>query len=224
LSAAEAELFMTSTEDRSIPTSFISRGTTAELQPLLFQCTYCLVQYSNKSEWVQHELSHFSRRGWPCMVNDRSHVSDCWSHCILCGNINQNSNSTQHNIDCCTKKSMSNRLSTSDFDKRNHLRTVHGYDHTETDLVQSWKWPQCMNEWYWYCGFCNTTLLSWDERKDHIADKHFKNGKTMSTWNSSTSPYPWSKLSSTPIRGFSRWEKSRLLDIQQSTLVDAINT
>jgi hypothetical protein len=31
------------------------------------------------------------------------------------------------------------------------------------------------------CGFCDTSLSSWDERADHLAG-HFRKGKTMAEW------------------------------------------
>jgi len=90
--------------------------------------------------------------------------------------------------------------------------------------MQTWEWPRCMDSWFWSCGFCDSVLLSWDERQSHIADEHFENMCTMALWNPLTSPYPWSKQSSTLVRGFPRWEQSTLLAaIRQPTILDFIN-
>jgi hypothetical protein len=77
-----------------------------------------------------------------------------------------------------------------------------------------------INEWYWRCGFCENILHSWDDRQNHIADEHFEIGQTLSSWNSSTSPYPWDKLSSKPISGFPHWDVSTLRSMQPTILDD----
>ena len=190
--------------------------------PLPFQCTFCLKPCGEESDWIQHEWSHFPQHGWTCMINGQTHVQNGWVCCSFCGDTDQKHDFSPHNTDRCSNKRILDRTFTTESEMQRHLHTVHGNDRVMANVMKSWNWPQCMDEWYWYCGFCNTVLPSWDKRKDHL-NEHFRNGETMSTWDPLTSPYPWSKQSSTLIPGFSQWQPSKLLAIQQHTILDLVN-
>ncbi|OCL10740.1 hypothetical protein AOQ84DRAFT_209702 [Glonium stellatum] len=190
--------------------------------PRPFQCTFCLKPCDEESNWIQHEWSHFPQHGWTCMINGQTHVHNGWVCCSFCADVNPTHDFSQHNTDHCTDKRILDRTFTTESDLKQHLHTIHGDNRVMIGVMQSWNWPQCMNEWYWYCGFCDTILQSWDKRKEHI-NEHFRNGETMSTWNPLASPYPWSRQLSPFIPGFPRWEPSKLLAIQQHTILDVIN-
>ncbi|OCK89974.1 uncharacterized protein K441DRAFT_263781 [Cenococcum geophilum 1.58] len=188
--------------------------------PRPFQCTFCLEQCENRSDWMEHERSHFPKQGWTCMINSQDRIEyDGRILCDFCGIVDKSHNFSQHNIDACVNSRLENRTFATESDMTHHLATVHNHDNTMIE-----EWPKCMDSWFWSCGFCDSVLLSWDERQSHIADEHFENMCTMALWNPLTSPYPWSKQSSTLVRGFPRWEQSTLLAaIRQPTILDFIN-
>jgi len=190
--------------------------------PRPFQCTFCLKPCDEESDWIQHEWSHFSQHGWTCMINGQTHIRNGWVCCSFCSDTDKKHDFSPHNTNHCSNKRILDRTFTSESEMKRHLHTVHGNDHVMASVMQSWDWPRCMDEWYWHCGLCNTILPSWDKRKDHL-NEHFRNGETMSTWDPLTSPYPWSKQSSTLIPGFSLWQPSKLLAIQQHTILDLVN-
>ena len=172
--------------------------------PRPFQCTFCLEQCENRSDWIKHERSHFPKQGWTCMINSQDRIQ--YDGRILCDSR------------------LKNRTFATEGDMAHHLATVHNHDNTMIEDMQTWEWPRCMDSWFWSCGFCESVLPSWDERQSHIADEHFEKMCTMALWNPLTSPYPWSKQSSTLVRGFPRWEQSTLLAaIRQPTILDFIN-
>ena len=193
--------------------------------PRPFQCTFCLEQCENRSDWMKHERSHFPMQGWTCMINSQDRIQyDGRILCDFCGIVDKSHCFAQHNIDACVNSRFGNRTFATEGDMAHHLATVHNHDNTMIEDMQSWEWPRCMDSWFWSCGFCDSVLLSWDERQSHIADEHFENMCTMALWNPLTSPYPWSKQSSTLVRGFPLWEQSTLLEaIRQSTILDFIN-
>ena len=193
--------------------------------PRPFQCTFCLEQCENRSDWMKHERSHFPNQGWTCMINSQDRIQyDGRILCDFCGIVDKSHCFAQHNIDACVNSRLGNRTFATEGDMAHHLATVHNHDNTIIKDMQSWEWPRCMDSWFWSCGFCDSVLLSWDERQSHIADEHFENMCTMALWNPLTSPYPWSKQSSTLVRGFPCWEQSTLLTaIRQPTILDFIN-
>ena len=193
--------------------------------PRPFQCTFCLEQCENRSDWMKHERSHFPKRGWTCMINSQDRTQyDGRILCDFCGIVDKSHCVAHHNTNVCVNSRLENRTFATESDMAHHLATVHNHDNTIIEDMQSWEWPRCMDSWSWSCGFCDSVLLSWDERQIHIADKHFENMCTMALWNPLTSPYPWSKQSSTLVRGFPCWEQSTLLTaIRQPTIPDPIN-
>jgi hypothetical protein len=193
--------------------------------PRPFQCTFCLEQCENRSDWMKHERSHFPRQGWTCMINSQDRIQyDGRIFCDFCGIVDKSHCFSQHNIDACVNGRLKNRTFATEGDMAHHLATVHNHDNTMIEDMQSWEWPRCMDSWFWSCGFCDSVLLSWDERQSHIADDHFENMRTMALWNPLISPYPWTKQSSTLVRGFPCWEQSTLLAaIRQPTILDFIN-
>ena len=193
--------------------------------PRPFQCTFCLEQCENRSDWMKHERSHFPKQGWTCMINSQDRIQyDGRILCDFCGIADKSHCFAHHNTDACVNSRLENRTFATESDMTHHLATVHNHDNAIIKDMQSWEWPRCMDSWFWSCGFCNSVLLSWDERQIHIANEHFENMCTMALWNPLTSPYPWSKQSSTLVRGFPCWEQSTLLTaIRQPTTLDFIN-
>ena len=193
--------------------------------PRPFQCTFCLEQCENRSDWMKHERSHFPKQGWTCMINSQDRIQyDGRILCDFCGIVDKSHCFAQHNIDACVNSRFGNRTFATEGDMAHHLATVHNHDNTMIEDMQSWEWPRCMDSWFWSCGFCDSVLLSWDERQNHIADEHFENMCTMALWNPLTSPYPRSKQSSTLVRGFPCWDQSTLLAaIRQPMILDFTN-
>ncbi|OCL09959.1 hypothetical protein AOQ84DRAFT_375351 [Glonium stellatum] len=193
--------------------------------PRPFQCTFCFEQCDNRPDWMKHERSHFPEHGWTCMINSQDHIQyDGRILCDFCGLVDKSHRFSQHNVDACVNSMLEDRTFSTESDIKYHLLTTHNHDNTTIEDMQAWEWPTCMDNWFWSCGFCDTVLLSWDKRQDHIADEHFENECTLALWDPLTSPYPRSRQSSTLVRGFPRWEQSTLLKaIKQPAISDFIN-
>ncbi|KAF7556967.1 hypothetical protein G7Z17_g1036 [Cylindrodendrum hubeiense] len=94
--------------------------------------------------------------------------------CAFCGVIDPDDLHIQkHNPYSCHERKFSRK----DHLKQ-HLRLVHN-----TPLVE-WlteKWKTGTSQIRSRCGFCGSTMDTWESRMDHLAD-HFKMGCSMATW------------------------------------------
>jgi hypothetical protein len=118
--------------------------------------------------------------------------------CVFCGETDpEASHFEQHNYDICYDQETKDRTFVSEEDLREHLRVVHDQP-AMSHCMEKWSWPPEDNAWYWNCGFCDTLLTSWSDRIDHIGD-HFREGKTMSSWDPLAPPHPLHKSTLTRI-------------------------
>ncbi|KAJ4363018.1 hypothetical protein N0V83_010136 [Neocucurbitaria cava] len=147
----------------------------------IFKCTFCCDTFKHKYDWSRHEKSlHLNMEEWICAPHGASVVLPLTGrvHCAYCSALDptpehlQQHNHLAHNVTDSTPRV---------FRRKDHLvqhlRLVHGLD--TLPLIDDWKiesMPVVSR-----CGFCNMTLNSWDERKDHLA-AHFREGKTMANW------------------------------------------
>lgn len=156
-----------------------------------FQCTFCGKSYKKKYDWVRHERSiHLpGLDSWICSVPvspDQPHliwlVNDSGPRCIFCGTSSPTDEHMQsHEFDACASRPISERKFTRKDHVWQHLKKFHrcrywdGWKpnlnllHDRQDVVQS------------HCGFCQTTLNSWEDRVEHLT-LHFRAGLTMESW------------------------------------------
>lgn len=115
------------------------------------------------------------------------------------------------------KQNLSNRLA-----GRHNRDVVRFNGLTTAGASKNGSAKEAHKNWFWNCGFCETLLRSWKERREHIAT-HFERGLTMTAWDPLRSPYPLTKLTLIPVEGFPEWEPVNLLALQRPTLQDLIN-
>jgi hypothetical protein len=158
-------------------------------------CTLCGIPFREKHDWARHEATHLPEM-WHCMPDGSAVVYD---HCAFCGLFNPRvlHFKIHHNVEAC-KSAPSNTRSFVRKDKlRDHINRVHlrcpdkKHDPSKPrncsglDMLDGWfreppdlatNHPAAL-----WCGFCQTTFLSWTERMDHVGE-HLQRRETQSTW------------------------------------------
>lgn len=154
---------------------------TATDKERIFQCTFCCDTFKHKYDWVRHEKSlHLNMEEWRCAPHGASVVMEHTGrvHCAYCSALDPTPEHLEtHNYHACQGTAADAPVFRRKDHLVQHLRLVHRLD--TLPVIDDWKiegMPVASR-----CGFCNTTLSSWDERASHLA-AHFRNGKTMSDW------------------------------------------
>jgi hypothetical protein len=148
----------------------------------IFKCTFCCDDFKNKYDWARHEKSlHLNLEEWVCTRQGGSVVLPLTGrvHCAYCSALDPTEQHLEsHNYSACQGGQTTPRTFRRKDHLVQHLRLVHGLE--TLPLIDDWKVASApvLSR----CGFCQTTLNSWDERTDHIA-AHYKSGKTMADWH-----------------------------------------
>lgn len=161
-------------------------GPSADLNTRLrntYQCTFCPRTFKNKYDWQRHEKSlHLRFERWVCSAHGPTVMctgGDAALLCAYCGLHDPDETHLQyHRYDQCLGKSQSERTFSRKDHLIQHLQFVHNASYVE-DVMISWK-PMSPNIRS-RCGFCETSLESWNHRTDHLA-RHFREGSTMADW------------------------------------------
>jgi hypothetical protein len=158
------------------------KGKTKNPADRIFKCTFCCDTFKHKYDWARHEKSlHLNMDEWICTPHGGSVVLPLTRrvHCAYCSALDP----TNHHLDSHNHSACHGGQSTPRTFRRKdhlvqHLRLVHGLD--TLPLIDDWKLDSAPI--VSRCGFCDTTLNSWDERTHHLAS-HFRSGKTMADWH-----------------------------------------
>jgi hypothetical protein len=147
----------------------------------IFKCTFCCDDFKNKYDWARHEKSlHLNLEEWVCTRQGGSVVLPTTGrvHCAFCSALDPTPGHLEsHNYSACQGGQTTPRTFRRKDHLVQHLRLVHGLN--TLPLIDDWKVASAPV--VSRCGFCDTTLNSWDERTDHLA-AHFRSGKTMADW------------------------------------------
>lgn len=150
-----------------------------------FQCTFCRLQLTEKA-WKRHEeKQHLPRSQWTCMAQGSRYERNGESECVFCqstSNVDQLQHQGCHRIADCMAKPKRERTFTRRDNLIQHLKGFHQAIPCE-EVIASWEFQADHSHHAWSCGFCGETLDDWDTRAAHTA-KHFRNGITMSSWDS----------------------------------------
>ncbi|KAF4127025.1 Homeobox domain [Geosmithia morbida] len=149
-----------------------------------FQCTFCTETFSSKHTWQRHEKSlHLPLERWVCAPKGPRalDVTGTKSTCAFCDLLDPgDEHISMHNYAVCHQRNLEERTFHRKDHLGQHLRLVHNLapDVVGRRLAQ-WKMdtPTIRS----VCGFCSTSLDSWEARADHLAE-HFKMGNTMADW------------------------------------------
>ena len=152
-----------------------------------FQCTWCLVAFTKKSDWRRHEESqHAPQTEWVCMP-EGAHITESGeTYCLFCmeSNPGQFHLTHRHAISSCLERPSKNRR----FDRKDHLIQHISRWHDVTPakssslagIISNWQRPIHApgTEQLWDCGFCEVRGMTWDQRYVHVAG-HMKAGLNM---------------------------------------------
>jgi hypothetical protein len=91
-----------------------------------------------------------------------------------------------YRVSDCLKRPLNSRVFSRKDKLVQYIKNFHGC--AVDPLVVNW-WSSGATGAFllWNCGFCEVTMMTWDERAAHIG-RHFRDGKDMSMWQSSVSP------------------------------------
>ncbi|WEW56904.1 hypothetical protein PRK78_002361 [Emydomyces testavorans] len=178
-------------------------------EALPFQCTFCLMQWHSKEEWMYHEAAFHMRPYGNLYPHD--------THADMLFSMSDDSIHADHEIQAPGEKA--EEQSDEFVSLGYHLYTQ---SQAEPKTSDSWNWLEKRSNWFWNCGFCELILRSWAERQEHIAE-HFERGMTMISWNPLRFPYPMSKFTLTPIEGFPPWDFSPLISLQHPGFPDEVH-
>jgi hypothetical protein len=160
-----------------------STSTTKRIEPDIrpFKCTFCCDAFKSKYDWRRHEKSlHLDLEVWKCapmegMLTESESNEKC---CAYCGSLSPDSSHLDiHHHQACINRATAARC----FRRRDHLAQHLRVFHKLHDLPQLDNWVEQAPAIKSRCGFCNSSLSSWDERADHLA-AHFRQGCTMRDW------------------------------------------
>jgi hypothetical protein len=148
----------------------------------IFKCTFCCDDFKHKYDWARHEKSlHLNLEEWVCTRQGGSVVLPTTGrvHCAFCSALDPTHEHLEsHNYSACQGGQTTPRTFRRKDHLVQHLRLVHGLN--TLPLIDDWKVASAPIASR--CGFCDTTLNSWDERTEHLA-AHFRSGKTMADWH-----------------------------------------
>lgn len=156
-----------------------SRKIDADTRP--FKCTFCCDAFKSKYDWRRHEKSlHLDLEVWKCAPTSGTfkEPETMESCCAYCSTSSPDSSHLEiHNHQACVNRATAARC----FRRRDHLAQHLRVFHKLNDLPQLDRWVEQAPAVKSRCGFCNSSLASWDERADHLAG-HFRQGCTMRDW------------------------------------------
>lgn len=147
-----------------------------------FQCTFCAEDFQTKYDWQRHEKTwHLSIDRWVCAPTGPLAVDPVTGSltCVFCSLPNPDAaHFESHNFSLCSSRTLTERTFYRKDHLTQHLRLGH-HAKVPKETLETWKAasPEIRSR----CGFCNTSLHSWNARVDHLA-VHFKNGATMEHW------------------------------------------
>ncbi|KAH0563312.1 hypothetical protein GP486_002118 [Trichoglossum hirsutum] len=166
--------------------SAIRNQEAAANKTITFPCTVCLREFRDRTDWKRHEESvHEQQELWVCSPDGPREFSDGRLVCAFC-RIDEPSEEhllQVHNYLACHKRPVSDRIFYRREHLRQHLRGPHRVSNVTRNLDR-WSRAVADEDAIWKCGFCGSTLQSWDERADHIS-RHFRSGETMASWDES---------------------------------------
>ncbi|KAK2801111.1 hypothetical protein FQN50_007838 [Emmonsiellopsis sp. PD_5] len=186
----------------------ISTTPLVDLEP--FQCTFCLLQCSDKIDWLGHEQSF--------------HLEDLKKF-----NSPYDPNPEQKRDEATTTPAVLSRSKNRYVLRktpRQSCSTIPKQPQSDVSSATFSSGPPNgphHQTLYWNCGFCKQILRTWDERQEHLADEHFSKGETMCLWDPLTSPFPWQPDSAQPANAPPFWDARSLLALQQPNLLESIN-
>jgi hypothetical protein len=147
-----------------------------------YQCTFCTEVFKTKYDWQRHEKSlHLPLERWICALQGPRTTKESVGKqcCVFCGEVQPDDNHVEaHHYSACQERSLQERTFHRKDHLVQHLRLVHGVEFAEWSMA---RWMLPIPDVRSRCGFCGTTMSTWLERTDHLAD-HFKSGVTMASW------------------------------------------
>jgi len=147
-----------------------------------YQCTFCTEVFKTKYDWQRHEKSlHLPLERWICALQGSRTTKESIGEqcCVFCGEVRPDDKHIEaHHYSACQERSLQERTFHRKDHLVQHLRLVHGVEFSEWSMA---RWMLPIPDVRSRCGFCGTTMSTWLERTDHLAD-HFKSGVTMASW------------------------------------------
>jgi hypothetical protein len=160
-----------------------STSTAKKMDPDIrpFKCTFCCDAFKSKYDWRRHEKSlHLDLEVWKCapmdgMLTEPESTESC---CAYCGALSPDPSHLEiHHHQACINRATTARC----FRRRDHLAQHLRIFHKLHDLPALDNWVEQAPAIKSRCGFCNSSLVTWDQRADHLAG-HFRQGCTMRDW------------------------------------------
>lgn len=146
-----------------------------------FQCTFCCDSFKSKYDWRRHEKSlHLDLEVWRCATTSGTltRLGSTERYCTYCNAAEPDLPHLEtHNHQACINRAPAARC----FRRRDHLAQHLRVFHKLDNLPPLDDWVEQAPAIKSRCGFCNSSLTSWDERADHLAG-HFRQGCTMRDW------------------------------------------
>ncbi|CAO2653916.1 Nn.00g106490.m01.CDS01 [Neocucurbitaria sp. VM-36] len=147
-----------------------------------YQCTFCTEVFKTKYDWQRHEKSlHLPLEQWVCALHGprAPKAEQAELCCVFCGEAApHDAHIEAHHYSACQERNLDERTFHRKDHLVQHLRLVHSAKFAEWSMAH---WMLPMPNIQSRCGFCGTTMSTWIERTDHLAD-HFKLGATMADW------------------------------------------
>lgn len=146
-------------------------------KPTPFECTFCTERFHKKHDWQRHENSvHLGLERWICSPEEPRaiHPESGKLCCVFCSQDDPDDDHIKHhNPSACQERAFNRK----DHLKQ-HLRLVHGAGFVPWSMNP---WKVSISQIRSRCGLCNSSIDTWKERVNHLAD-HFKMGHTMASW------------------------------------------
>ncbi|KAL7931416.1 hypothetical protein V8C35DRAFT_310342 [Trichoderma chlorosporum] len=142
-----------------------------------FQCTFCAETFRTKYDWQRHEKTlHMPLERWLCSPDGPRAINPETGRlaCVFCDELEPtDGHINNHNAYSCRERV---------FNRKDHLKQhLHLVHKSKLVDVATKGWKTSPPTIRSRCGFCGTSLDSWGDRAEHLAD-HFKMGKTMANW------------------------------------------
>jgi hypothetical protein len=192
-----------------------------------YQCTFCTETFRAKYDWQRHEKTlHLPLEQWICALHGprvpREQAESC---CVYCGETTANDAHLEtHHYSACQTRGVEERTFHRKDHLVQHLRLVHNAQYQDW-AMKHWMVP--MPNIKSRCGFCRSTMDTWSERTDHLAE-HFKTGLTMGNWQGDwgfeDSVLKLVESAVPPCKFFSRHHKSYRLILSSQTLLNMSET
>ncbi|KUJ23925.1 uncharacterized protein LY89DRAFT_7284 [Mollisia scopiformis] len=160
-------------------------GNHQHVNSTLYCCLFCLKVFGSQEVWEEHERSQHvaMQKDWICMPwGPIERNEDGHEVCVFCGLVDpDSSHCSEHNDEPCCHTSVSRRTFDCKADFQEHLEDVHD-QFIISDCMRKWSFAAEDIDWYWQCGFCDRSLVGWEDRSRHIG-RHFKEGLSMGSWD-----------------------------------------